>query len=317
MYNLSVFLAKSASHPSVASVTSHSADKGSEEFNESSSSSELLVSYDVLLESGCKIHKDTLKSIWQKASSLVADTTLIAAVLGGGGGANSGYDRMVASTSSNCPYLVSTPAKFTGQLKCDSKCPVFSTYKLCAHSIASAEVNGQLKEFTQWLIRQKCAPNYSKLALHGIPKGAGEKSGVPKNTRKRKQVMTNKTVVDRLSLDNSKSPHCSIQEQHIYGWWIMFYASRHYRICEEYLDIPTSVIYLSHAYIWIYAAKHDVWCCTSSSNSIAKSMAVIQFFTKLMESIIIPCDFSIPFYIKDTDYLYSNLSIMSNTFSFY
>ena len=67
--NLSVFLAKSDSHSSVASMASHSADKGSEEFNESSSSSELSVSYDVLLESGCKIHKDTLKAIWQKASS--------------------------------------------------------------------------------------------------------------------------------------------------------------------------------------------------------------------------------------------------------
>ena len=86
----------------------------------SSSSGELSVSYDVHLESGCKIHKDTLKAIWQKASSLVADTTLIAAVPGG---ANLSYDRMVASTSSNC---LSTPAKFTGQFKCDSKCPMFS-----------------------------------------------------------------------------------------------------------------------------------------------------------------------------------------------
>jgi len=57
--------------------------------------------------------------------------------------------------------LVTTPAKFSGQFKSDSKCPMCSTYKLCSHTIAVAEVTGKLKEFTQWLIKQKCAPNYS------------------------------------------------------------------------------------------------------------------------------------------------------------
>ena len=188
---------------------------------------------------GCKIHKDTLKAIWQKASSLVADTTLIAAVPGG---ANLSYDRMVASTSSNCPHLVSTPAKFTGQFKCDSKCPMFSTYKLCAHTIASAEVNGKLKEFSQWLIRQKCAPNYSKLALHGIPKGAGEKGGVPKNNRKRKQMTTNKTVVDRLSLDN-RSTHCSIQEQHMDGGSCFMPAATIESVKNTWISPPPSSTY--------------------------------------------------------------------------
>ena len=174
---------------------------------------------------------------------------------------------------------------------------MFSTYKLCAHTIASAEINGKLKEFTQWLIRQKCAPNYSKLALHGIPKGAGEKGGAPKNNRKRKQMTTNKTVVDRLSLDN-RSTHCSIQEQHMDGGSCFMPAATIESVKDTWISPSPSSTYHVHAHIWIYAAKHDVWCCTSSSNSIAKSMAIIQFFTKLMESTTIPCDFSIPFYIK-------------------
>ena len=69
---------------------------------------ELTMPYNVLLESGCKIHIDTLKGIWQKASSLVPDTSLVAAVPGS---SSSTYNHMVASSSSGCPHLVTTPVK--------------------------------------------------------------------------------------------------------------------------------------------------------------------------------------------------------------
>ena len=61
------------------------------------------------------------------------------------------------------------------------------TYKVCAHTIPTAETTGKLQDFMLWLIKQKCAPNLSHLALHGIPKGAGEKGGIPKITHKQKQ----------------------------------------------------------------------------------------------------------------------------------
>jgi len=44
-----------------------------------------LISFDVLQKAGCKIHSDTLKGIWQKAISLVSDTTMIVKVPGGKG----------------------------------------------------------------------------------------------------------------------------------------------------------------------------------------------------------------------------------------
>ena len=31
--------------------------------------------------------------------------------------------------------ILTTPAKFNGQFKFYSKCPMFSTYKLCAHTV--------------------------------------------------------------------------------------------------------------------------------------------------------------------------------------
>ena len=123
---------------------------------------------------------------------------------------------MVASTSSNCPHLVSTPTKFTGQFNCDSKCPMFSAYKLCAHTIASAEVNGKLKEFTQWLIRQKCAPNYKSWHYMGFLKVLVRRVVFQRILKSKSKSQVIKTVVDQLSLDN-RSTHCSIQEQHMDG----------------------------------------------------------------------------------------------------
>lgn len=99
-------------------------------------------------------------------------------------GTVSSYSRMVASSSGECPHLETTPIKFSGQFKYDTKCPMFSTYKFCSHTIAAAEVTGKLHESTQWLIKQKCAPNYSTLALHGLPKGAREKGGGTQNKAK-------------------------------------------------------------------------------------------------------------------------------------
>ena len=205
-----------ANNNCVLPVTAHSTDVSSEEMSIPSSSDmskDLSVSYDVLQISGCRIHEDTLKGTWQKASSLVADTTLIVPVPGG---PSSSYNRMVASTSGDCPHLVTAAGKFTGQFKCDSKCPMFNTYKLCAHTIATAEVTGKLTEFTQWLAKQKCAPNYNKLALRGLPKGAGQKGGIQKQKRRRKTEVAKKTVVDRLAVNNQSSV-CSRKDQHVEG----------------------------------------------------------------------------------------------------
>ncbi len=152
----------------------------------SSGGGNLSQSYTVLLEGGSNIHEDTLRGIWTKARSLVSDQTLMAPVPG----CKSTYHRMVASKTGDCPHMVTTPAKFTGQFKCDGKCAMYATYKVCSHTVAAAEVGGKLSEFLQWLIKQQVSPNLTTLSMVGIPKGAGQKGGVPKNTRKRKRAST-------------------------------------------------------------------------------------------------------------------------------
>lgn len=94
------------------------------------------------------MHEDTLKGIWRKAESLVRDTSLVTLVPG----SRSSHHHMVATTSGECPHLV-TPTKFTGQFKCDTKCVMYATYKVCSHTVAAAEVNGSLTRFMHWLIK--------------------------------------------------------------------------------------------------------------------------------------------------------------------
>ena len=167
---------------------------------------ELSVSYQPLVES---IHEDTLRAIWSKAKSLVNDSTLIVPVPGS---SSTSYHRMVASTTGSTPHLVTTPTKFTGQFKCDAQCPMYATYKMCSHTIAVAEVTGKLAEFVKWIVKQKCTPNITNLSMIGMPKGAGQKGGMPKYTRKRKKsdAAQPKKIIDRLSgYSNSEAtaPH--------------------------------------------------------------------------------------------------------------
>jgi len=127
------------------------------------------------------------------------DSTLTAPVPG----SSSSYHRMVAPITGECPHLVTTPAKFTGQFKCDGKCAMYAAYKVCSHTVAAAEVNQKLTQFVQWLVKQNMTPNLTNLSMVGIPKGAGKKGGEPKNTRKRKRGVTipvqKKVSIDRLS----------------------------------------------------------------------------------------------------------------------
>ena len=139
---------------------------------------ELSVSYHQLLEN---IHEDTLRGIWNKAQSLVNDASLVVPIPGC---SSTSYHRMVASSTGNTPHLVTTPTNFTGQFKYDAQCPTYSTYKLCSHTVAVAEINGKFAEFVNWISKKKCAPNLTNLSMIGIPKGVRQKGGIPKYTRK-------------------------------------------------------------------------------------------------------------------------------------
>ena len=143
--SLSALTAEALSYAPSTSINATVTSKGSSAASNGigTVTASLSVSHDKL--TGVIMHQDTLKAIWKKPESLVGNPILIVSVPGG---ANSN-SRMVASSTGDYPHIVTTPAKFTGQFKCDSKCPMYATYKVCAHTIATAEVSGKLLSFVQ------------------------------------------------------------------------------------------------------------------------------------------------------------------------
>ena len=128
------------------------------------------------------IAESTLQNIWKKAETLVKSEghVLNAPWL------SDAKARLVKSSSSLHPHIVTTHKANKKLYCCDDKCPMFAGFALCAHVVAVAESNGDLKSFLD-AVRAKCSPNLTAIANQGLPKGAGRKGGIPK--RKRRSVV--------------------------------------------------------------------------------------------------------------------------------
>jgi hypothetical protein len=68
-------------------------------------------------------------------------------------------------------------AKKTGQYTCDKVCGNRNSLSICSHTVAVAEINGDLSKFVAWFVKVKKKPSVSKLLLTGMPKGRGRKGG--------------------------------------------------------------------------------------------------------------------------------------------
>jgi len=103
-----------------------------------------------------------LEGIWKRHHSLWHRDSIVAAP---------GYPsdaRMVASASGTRPHLVT---KGIDQMyHCDAN---YKPLKICSHTVAVAEVNGELKQFIEVFTKKRRRPNLTKLALHGMPAGRG------------------------------------------------------------------------------------------------------------------------------------------------
>ena len=131
--------------------------------SESSSSLSLQL---IQLNTKTSIPTVMLKGIWKKASRLVASRDSIVAAPGYPSDA-----RMVASASGTRPHLVT---KGKDQMyHCDNDCANYKSLKICSHTVAVAEVNGELKQFIEVFTNKRRRPNLTKLALHGMPAGRG------------------------------------------------------------------------------------------------------------------------------------------------
>ena len=121
-----------------------------------------------------------LEGIWKKASELRASDNSIVPAPG-----HPKEARMVASRTGLHPHFV-TKGKDT-MYHCDSECVNYQSLKICSHTVAVAELNGELGMFIELFTKKAKPPNITKLALHGMPSGRGRKGQQPPRKRVRKE----------------------------------------------------------------------------------------------------------------------------------
>ena len=131
-----------------------------------------------------------LDGIWEKAYELVTESNAISFA--------PGYDNghTVKSSSGKRPHLVLSKTK--GQYCCDGDCGNHRSLGICSHSVAVAEISGELHKFMDWFIKAKKRPNITNLVLTGMPSGRGRKGGVPPKKRKKSIPATSRTSAASL-----------------------------------------------------------------------------------------------------------------------
>ena len=139
------------------------------------------------------------QGIWSKATELLQAPGSIVAAPG-----HPANTWMVASRSGQRPHLVA-PCK--GELiKCDNECLNYKSMGICSHSVAVAQLNNKLQQFVNAFSKVKRKPNFTSLAVHGMPSGRGRKGGqAPRARKKASEPVTDRT--ERLSSSVSMASH--------------------------------------------------------------------------------------------------------------
>ena len=133
-----------------------------------------------------------LESIWNKASQLLHTSNSIAVAPG-----LDPKSHTVISASGNRPHLVQ--AKKTGQYVCDKACGNWNSLSMCSHTVAVAEVNGELSKFVAWFVKAKKKASVSKLVLTGMPEGRGRKGGKRPQSKKKGLAMQTRTSIENIA----------------------------------------------------------------------------------------------------------------------
>ena len=149
-------------------------------------------------KSGLNLHKEVLSGIWEKAEKLINMERGLQHAASSDSSA-----RSVQSFSSPVPHFVTS--KESGQFMCDPQCPQWESLKICSHTVAVAEKMGRLSPFLCWYTATNQRVNVTSVGMLNMPKGRGQKGGVPKRKRARKTAPEPEQITSRLSLASSSS----------------------------------------------------------------------------------------------------------------
>ena len=133
-----------------------------------------------------------LESIWNKASQLLHTSNSIAVAPG-----LDPKSHTVISASGNSPHSVQ--AKKTGQYVRDKACGNWNSLSMCSHTVAVAEVNGELSKFVAWFVKAKKKASVSKLVLTGMPEGRGRKGGKRPQSKNKGLAVQTRTSIDNIA----------------------------------------------------------------------------------------------------------------------
>ena len=136
------------------------------------------------------------KAIWKKAFYLLKDEKVIKVL------DKSPTTRWVSSDTQLSPHVTTAKANPHRYL-CDKFCVGWKTQNICAHCVAAAQDNNELKEFLTWFLTskgEKC--NLTEAVYHNTYKHAGLKK--PRTKRKYGDAshLPTEQKSDRLALNN-------------------------------------------------------------------------------------------------------------------
>ena len=165
----------------------------------------LSVDFNMFRQLLSKQPQGTAKGIYEKATQLRTNPSSIVPAPGCTEGA-----RMVASTRlKDRPHIV-VKGKSKGEYRCEKSCPHWSALHICSHSVATADVNGDLLEFLQWFAKKKANNqlNLTALVRTDMPQNPGKKGGCNATAHKITQKLPieqriPRTYEDVFGTDNS------------------------------------------------------------------------------------------------------------------
>ena len=156
---------------------------------------------------------DELQSLWSKASRLLSESKVLKAP---GSEENTWW---VSSDSSPSPHIVTKSKTNTGRYMCDKQCVGWKCRNICAHCLAVAEDDKQLKSFLIWFRTTKTPSsiNLTKAVYHGTYKHAGQKKPPRRKYGDAVHLPLNQKT-DRIPLsDISNTDATRLQNEHCYA----------------------------------------------------------------------------------------------------
>ena len=143
---------------------------------------------------------ETIKGIYEKANNLLHKPNAIVPAPGCDPKA-----RMVESSRfKERPHLV-VPGKKKGEYRCEKNCPHFNGIRICSHSVATAQQNGELSSFLLWFQESfsKKGVNLTSTVKTDMPKNPGRKGGKPSTSRKPEKLPMAERVKRTYSVEGS------------------------------------------------------------------------------------------------------------------